>query len=177
MNTEQSIKKTCGAKTDRGPCKKPPMKGRTRCDRHGGKSLAGAASPRFKHGRYSKHLPTNLIPSFQAAMADPDLLSLRAEIALTQCRIDQIIETAQGDSTGLDWESLFSLMESKRRLHESESKRMQLMGQFVESERIISLLSSFTIQMKMLLENEEIPRHTIIPRMQGILTKMLYLKV
>jgi hypothetical protein len=176
MNTEQTIKRTCGAKTDRGPCKKPPMKGRTRCDRHGGKSLAGAASPTFKHGRYSKHLPTNLIPSFQAALEDPDLLSLRSEIALTQCRIDQVIESAQGHAARLDWEALLTLMEGKRRLHESEAKRLQLMNQYVESERVVSLLSSFALHIKSLVENEYIPRANIIPQMQKFLSIMLYNK-
>jgi hypothetical protein len=37
------------------PTHAPPM-ANGRCRMHGGKSLHGIASPRFKHGRYSKYL-------------------------------------------------------------------------------------------------------------------------
>ena len=47
---------TCGAKTRAGtPCRRRPCPGRTRCRLHGGLSLSGTASPRFKHGGYSSH--------------------------------------------------------------------------------------------------------------------------
>jgi hypothetical protein len=114
------------------------------------------------------------MPSFEAAMADPDLLSLRSEIALTQSRIDELIESAQGDAANLNWEGIITLMESKRRLHESESKRLQLAGQFVEVERIVSLLSAFAMHVKSLVENEHIPRDRLVPEMQKFLTTMLY---
>ena len=52
----------CGAKNRQGnPCQKWPIKGRTRCRNHGGKSLIGTASPSFKTGTYSKWLPRNLM--------------------------------------------------------------------------------------------------------------------
>jgi hypothetical protein len=45
----------CGAKTRaETPCKRSPMHN-GRCCNHGGKSLAGAAHPNYKHGRYSKY--------------------------------------------------------------------------------------------------------------------------
>ena len=50
--------KRCGARTrtaDRHPCRKWAM-ANGRCALHGGKSLMGIASPRFRHGRYSKLL-------------------------------------------------------------------------------------------------------------------------
>ncbi|MCZ7546747.1 MAG: hypothetical protein M5R40_25940 [Anaerolineae bacterium] len=53
-----------------------------RCRLHGGKTPAGVASPNFKHGRYSKHLPANLLDRYQAALADADLRALDDEIAL-----------------------------------------------------------------------------------------------
>lgn len=54
--------KRCGATTraaDRHPYQKWAMTN-GRCMFHGGKSLVGMASPRFRHGRYSKLLPLNL---------------------------------------------------------------------------------------------------------------------
>ncbi len=51
---------TCNAKTRAGGlCKNAPM-ANGRCRMHGGKSLCGIASPRFKHGRYSKYLVARL---------------------------------------------------------------------------------------------------------------------
>lgn len=45
----------CGAKTRNGtPCLRAPMMN-GRCSKHGGKSLAGFAHPRYRHGRYSKY--------------------------------------------------------------------------------------------------------------------------
>ena len=47
--------KSCGARTRSGaPCKNLAMYPAGRCRLHGGKSLRGLASPRYKHGRYSK---------------------------------------------------------------------------------------------------------------------------
>ena len=44
----------CGAKTRRGTrCLSPAMKN-GRCRMHGGRSLAGAESPRFRHGWYTR---------------------------------------------------------------------------------------------------------------------------
>jgi hypothetical protein len=45
----------CGARTRAGAaCRRPPARGRTRCNLHGGKSPRGRSHPRFLHGRYSK---------------------------------------------------------------------------------------------------------------------------
>ena len=49
--------KTCGARTrSGGRCKNLAMFPAGRCRMHGGLSLRGLASPRYKHGRYSKDI-------------------------------------------------------------------------------------------------------------------------
>ncbi len=94
----------CGAKTRGGtPCQRAPMPN-GRCYQHGGKSLAGPASPSFKHGRYSKYLPKNLLPRYEESLADPDLLALNDEIAVVSARGMQLLErlkTGEGTSA---WE-------------------------------------------------------------------------
>lgn len=91
----------CGAKTRSGtPCQRAPMPN-GRCYQHGGKSLAGPASPSFKHGRYSKYLPRDLQGRYEAALADPDLLALNDEIAVVSTRGMQLLErlkTGEGAS-------------------------------------------------------------------------------
>jgi hypothetical protein len=73
------------------PCKQPPMKGRTACRLHGGMSLAGPASATFKTGRYSKYLPSSLAAKVDAAANDPQLLEHRAEIALVEVRVGELL--------------------------------------------------------------------------------------
>lgn len=53
MHHLQSCRK-CGARTRRGtPCRSPAMKN-GRCRIHGGLSLAGKESPRYRHGHYTR---------------------------------------------------------------------------------------------------------------------------
>ena len=48
----------CGARTRSGtPCKNWACRRRSRCPKHGGKSLGGMASPSLKHGWYSRYVP------------------------------------------------------------------------------------------------------------------------
>jgi hypothetical protein len=73
---------------------------------HGGRSPRGTAAGRFKHGRYSKHLPARLAADYEAAEADPDLLSLRAETALFHARISQLLSQLDTGESGRLWERL-----------------------------------------------------------------------
>ncbi len=57
------------------------MRGMQVCRHHGGKSLRGAAHPKFKDGKRSKHMPKFLAPAFAEALNDPDLLNLSESIA------------------------------------------------------------------------------------------------
>ena len=59
-----------------------------RCKLHGGKSLAGAAHPNFKTGRYSKYLPKHLAKAYDEIKADPKLLQLDDDVALLEARLN-----------------------------------------------------------------------------------------
>jgi hypothetical protein len=83
----------CGARTRNGrPCQRAPLAGRTRCRLHGGASLAGSASPRFKHGRYSKYIPRGLRKIHDATSQDEELLSLKDDVRLLQTRQIQLLQ-------------------------------------------------------------------------------------
>ena len=73
------------------PCEHDKLMANGRCNQHGGNSLSGPASPSFKHGRYSKALPKGLAARFEASLADPKLLELRAELALVDSRIEEVL--------------------------------------------------------------------------------------
>jgi hypothetical protein len=74
-----------------GKSSKPKPPGRM----HGGSTPKGIASPQFRNGlrsRYLKHLPATLQAGYQASMEDPELLSMRAEIAMLDARSNQLLE-------------------------------------------------------------------------------------
>lgn len=100
--------KRCGAKT-RGtgePCRRW-ARPNGRCHLHGGKSKHGADSPNFKHGRYSAYVPDNLSSAYTAARADPELLSMRDNVALLDARAAELLgELSTGAAASKLWDDL-----------------------------------------------------------------------
>jgi hypothetical protein len=92
----------CGAALRKKPglyCKQYPRPGKTRCDLHGGKSLAGPAHPNWKSGMYSTVLPAGLAAHYAAARANPALVGLTEQIALVDAKVFELFERlAQGES-------------------------------------------------------------------------------
>jgi hypothetical protein len=91
-----------------GYCMKLPVAGRTRCFKHGGGTPIGPASPQFKHGRRSKYLPGNVAALYQTALDNPELMSLRDEIALVDMWINTRIERTSWGETRDRWEIVIS---------------------------------------------------------------------
>ena len=85
--------KRCGAKTRNGgtACKNWGMSN-GRCRLHGGKTPKGIASANWRHGRYSKYMPTGLLDRYEAGRTDPELLALDDEIALVRSRLSALLE-------------------------------------------------------------------------------------
>jgi hypothetical protein len=82
------------------------MKGKAKCRMHGGKSLGGIASPRFKNGRWSSKLPHRLLERFEEAFGDRQLLELTAEIALLDTFIDDLLGKLDTGESGPLWSAL-----------------------------------------------------------------------
>lgn len=116
MNAESSHEReVCGAMTRSGsPCQRRPVVGRNRCNLHGGKTLVGAASPTFKHGRYSKYLPVRLMGRYAEAIADPDLLAMREDIALLDTRLSELLGRVDTGESGARWAQLAKAWQSFR---------------------------------------------------------------
>jgi len=91
-------KRICGAMSAGGrTCQSTILFPNGRCKMHGGPSVRGAAHPNFKHGRYSKAMPKGLKDAYNRAEADPDLLSLRADVALLQALAENALAAMAGE--------------------------------------------------------------------------------
>lgn len=87
-------------------CGNPAVRGSTKCRMHGGSSLRGIAAPAYRHGRYSKHLPTHLRQSYEEAREDEQLLSGREEVALLSARIADLTARLHFGDSGSLWQDL-----------------------------------------------------------------------
>jgi hypothetical protein len=106
----------CGAKTRGGNyCKKDPIRGRNRCQLHGGKSPRGIAAGRFKTGKYSKDLPARLSERYLTATSDEKLLELRDEIALIETRLGDLLSRADTGESGATWSQIKTAYEQLRK--------------------------------------------------------------
>jgi hypothetical protein len=152
---------------------------------HGGKTRIGPGSGTFITGRFSKFLPARMAADFDAAMSDPELISLRKEVATVDARIIDVLkrvdtgeagviwqaaqaamarfdqEWAQKDDAGIDaalaemrrllsqgasdwatWRVVVGeLIESKRKLIDTEQRRMTLAHESLTSDRAMMMMA------------------------------------
>lgn len=94
------------AKTTGKTCRYWAVAGGTKCRYHGGLSLRGIASPRYRHGMYSKYLPVRMREMCLKAMDDPELLALGPEIALTDSRTVDLLKRVDSGESGALWQQL-----------------------------------------------------------------------
>lgn len=144
-------RKICGAKNRQGqPCTQRPLQN-GRCRFHGGMSLVGPALPQFKHGRHSVLLKEigAFGQHYQHALADPDLLRLDSEIALVDARLSELLDRCsqvKGDKARLThvdqlWPQLEALIEQRRKLVDTESKRLKDLHAMVSLDRVNLIVS------------------------------------
>jgi len=87
-------------------CRRTVKEEGQRCKLHGGASPRGVASPHFKHGRRCKYLPTRLMDRYQEALADPDLIALRDDIALLETHLGDLIAQLETGESSTRWDQL-----------------------------------------------------------------------
>lgn len=109
---------------------------------HGGKTPQGIALPQTTHGRYSKHLPTRLLANYEAAKTDPNMLVLHDEIALVDARINELLAINEITQAQLAWPEIQSLIEQRRKLVESERKRLVELHQVVSADQAMLMVRS-----------------------------------
>lgn len=85
------------------PCQRDRVTGKDVCWVHGGATPSGTASANYKGKGYSRNLPTRLADQYEAAITNPELLSLRSDIALLDVRIAETIENIDTGPVGKLW--------------------------------------------------------------------------
>ena len=136
------IMNRCKAKTKQTGkrCKRSPTPGREVCRLHGGATPRGIDSPHFKHGRYSKAMPDRLIEKYETARNDPDLITMRDDIALIDTRIMDQLELAEADP--VIWDVITDLIEKRRKLCESERRRLYDLQTTMTAEQAMAMITA-----------------------------------
>ena len=129
----------CTAKSKQSgeQCRRQATPGRQVCYYHGGRSLAGIASPVLKTGRYSKYLPAQLSDRYQEAIADPDILSLNEDVALLRSLVfKHLSDMAVGD-THPSWKLAYAALQKLKKAI-ATGKAEDLITAMQELEGIVS---------------------------------------
>ena len=98
----------CTAKSKRSQqrCRQSAMHGKTVCAIHGGKTPSGFGLPQTKTGKYSRVLPIALAARYHEGIANPELLSVRDDIAVAESRLADLFARLDGGESGQLWRDL-----------------------------------------------------------------------
>ena len=116
--------KLCGdfghkRKSDGKPCTRRAMANGC-CYVHGGPTPKGIASPHFKHGKYSDHIPTRLSSRFHESLSDPELTNQRSDIALLDARLCDVLDSVSNQESGELWQALHKAKQHYHKGNEEE---------------------------------------------------------
>jgi hypothetical protein len=70
---------------------------------HGGKTPRGPAGANYKDGRHSRFLPARMFAAYKAAGIDPQLMSLRQDLALIEARMIDVLQRVDTGEAGVVW--------------------------------------------------------------------------
>src|SRR2546428_11955399 len=99
-------RKCTGHCKDGRPCGQPAMRGKTVCKMHGGLSKSGMANGNYRTGKYSRVLPVRLQQSYEEATHNPQLLSVRHDLAACEAMIQEAFARFDSGESGAAWRAL-----------------------------------------------------------------------
>jgi hypothetical protein len=188
----------CKARTKRGlKCRALALKNKLYCKHHSRVTQMDRNS-----GRYSANIPKHLLKDYEAGIADPNLTTLRDDIALFDARINELlsqIDSGENPDMWLDlqrswgnfmdavregdadkqrtllpaintliirgaskasaWKELGIVLEKRRKMVESEQKRLVSTSQMIAVEQVMHLMAA-TINALRKVVNKHVPRET-----------------
>jgi hypothetical protein len=138
---------TAQSKRNRARCLNPAAFGKSVCRMHGASAPSGIAHSNLKHGRYSKYLPKHLFEKFAEAQSqtNEEMLSLSAEICLVDARINETLEKLENASNRQKdalWREIKALLQIRRKLTLTETKRLELIKNFVPIKSVLLMLGA-----------------------------------
>lgn len=77
---------------------------------------------RYQNGRRSKYAPQRIVEKAAEAMADPDILSLREDIALVDARLADVLTHCDGRDSAKRWSELEKAYFELEAIHTGEKK-------------------------------------------------------
>lgn len=166
---------TAKSKTTGKRCKKQAVPGKKVCRYHGGASKSGALAGAARSLRYSKVIPSRMLERYLEAERDPQLLSLRADIALVDARIGELLKRTDHGGAAILWDALnraFNEYMAFRRAGKVDemSHALEEVGEIVKKGHVDSLVWNeimTLMALKMRLAESERKR---LVEMQQILT-------
>lgn len=126
------------AKKTQKQCRRRAVKGKRVCTVHGGLTPGGIASPHFKTGRHSKHLPERMAEKYQESINDPELLALDAEISLVDARLEDLLSRVDTGESGALWKTAQSVFFDFRNANASGDQDKMTVA-LTELNRILNL--------------------------------------
>lgn len=114
-----------------------------RCKWHGGANHPGGPSHQsWKTGRWSKFLPAGIRERFDEAMADPELLRIKQDMAILDAIITgHQLKIKDGKLPTMPQEKrLLSLIDQRRKLADSEARRQTAMHQSVSLMQFLTVM-------------------------------------
>jgi hypothetical protein len=129
----------CTAKSKRSQerCRNHASVGRNVCHIHGGKTPIGPGSPHYRTGRHSRFLPSRIAADYEAALHDPELVSLRKEIATVDARIIDLLKRVETGESGATWRAAQAAMNA----FDAAKARGQLAEMQLHLDRLKELLT------------------------------------
>ena len=123
----------CKAKSKRSQkqCGRNASRGFEVCNIHGGKSRVGALHPNYKHGLYSKFLPSRFAHLFES-LEGSDILDLTEDAKLLKVRIIDLIKRVDAGESGTRWKQALQLFRQISKAKEPEPLLAQL-GEVLEA--------------------------------------------
>lgn len=158
-------KTLCGAHNKSGGlCQNMPVTGSVRCRMHGGKSPRGVASPNFKHGSRSKYLPKNILSKYEELVADPELMNLRADVAIITSLLNDRLEKLDTGEAAKLWEKARKANDDIRKalndekygaVVQSSLELDRIIGESITIHELLSEVQSLIDQRRRLVESEQ----------------------
>lgn len=141
------LKGKCGAKLRKSKparyCIKDPVSGRKRCRLHGGVTPQGLESANTKHGLRSAYLPKGLKERYETAHGDSQLMRIRDDVALVEGLLAHYTSGLKPDKvvTVRQEQRVLALVEQRRKLIESEARRLKDLHQMITIERYLAQMT------------------------------------